>query len=45
MQLQTGEWAILFSILAMVLFSVWEADKEKIALLEGRKSKIRAYDF
>ena len=43
MQLQTGEWAILFSILAMVLFSVWEADKEKIALLEGRKSKIRAY--
>jgi len=43
MQLQTGEWVLLLSILGMVVFSIWEADKGKIALLEGRKTKIRAY--
>ena len=43
MQLQTGEWVLLLSILGMVVFSIWEADKGKVALLEGRKTKVRAY--
>ena len=43
MTIQPTEWLMLFTIVLMPVYSLWEADKVKIAILAGRKSKIRAY--
>ncbi|MBT1451305.1 CPBP family intramembrane metalloprotease [Glaciecola sp. XM2] len=43
MHLPMGEWVLLVVILGMVAFSLWEADKAKVAVLDGHKTKIRAY--
>ncbi|WP_258807051.1 CPBP family intramembrane glutamic endopeptidase [Pseudidiomarina sp. CB1] len=43
MTIQPNEWLMLFIIVLMPVYSLWEADKVKIAILAGRKTKIRAY--
>ncbi|RUO55926.1 CPBP family intramembrane glutamic endopeptidase [Pseudidiomarina homiensis] len=43
MTIQPTEWLMLFIIVLMPVYSLWEADKVKIAILAGRKTKIRAY--
>ncbi|RUO58624.1 hypothetical protein [Pseudidiomarina insulisalsae] len=43
MPLHAPEWIILLTIIAMSLYSLWESDKVKKAIISGKKTKIRAY--
>ncbi|MGQ8366033.1 CPBP family intramembrane glutamic endopeptidase [Glaciecola sp. 1036] len=43
MEIQLGEWILFITIIAMVIYSLWESDKEKLAVISGRKTKIQAY--
>ncbi|MDN7123439.1 CPBP family intramembrane glutamic endopeptidase [Pseudidiomarina terrestris] len=43
MQIQAAEWFMLLLVVAMPVYSLWESDKVKVAIIEGRKTKLRAY--
>lgn len=43
MSLHAGEWLLLAMIVGMVLYSLWEADKGKLAILNGHKTKLAYY--
>lgn len=43
MHLHAGEWLVLAMMAAMVLYSLWESDKSKVAVLAGRKTKLAMY--
>ncbi len=43
MTLHMGEWLVFVFIVAMPMYSLWESDKSKRAVLEGRKTKLRMY--
>ena len=38
-----GEWLLLAAIIAMPIYSLWESDKTKLAVINGQKSKLRMY--
>ena len=43
MTLHSGEWLVLAMMAGMVLYSLWEADKSKLAVIAGRKTKLAMY--
>jgi len=43
MTLQVGEWIVLSMIMAMPIYSYWESDKTKRAVIAGHKTKLRMY--
>lgn len=43
MTFQATEWLMLASIIAMPIYSLWEADSVKNAVLAGTKTRVRAY--
>lgn len=43
MTFQATKWLVLASIIAMPLYSLWEADRVKNAVLAGTKTRVRAY--
>lgn len=43
MTFQATEWLMLASIIAMPLYSLWEADRIKNAVLSGTKTRVQAY--
>lgn len=43
MTLHIGEWIVLLMIMAMPIYSFWESDKTKRAVIAGHKTKLRMY--
>ncbi|MFC3093901.1 CPBP family intramembrane metalloprotease [Alteromonas sediminis] len=43
MALHIGEWLVLAMMVAMIVYSLWEADKGKMAVQAGHKSKVKLY--
>ena len=43
MALHSGEWLVLVMMAGMVIYSLWEADKNKLAVIAGRKTKLAMY--
>lgn len=42
-ELHMGIWGLIGVLIAMPIYSLWEADKTKLAVIQGRKTKIRMY--
>jgi membrane protease YdiL (CAAX protease family) len=43
MSFSLSQWLVLALIIAMVLYSIWDADKNKKAVLNGTKTKLKIY--